>query len=82
MDGFADVYETEFQRNGRLYLTGKSNTFRVILSVGSFLTALTVSHRYYLSNPVGTDNSLIIACAIAVAAQVLGLSLIHIFGAA
>lgn len=78
VDGFADVYETEFQRNGRLYLTGKSNTFRVILSVGSFLTALTVSHRYYLSNPVGTDNSLIIACAIAVAAQVLGVLLFDI----
>lgn len=31
IDGFADVYETEFQRIGRLYLTGKSNTFRTIL---------------------------------------------------
>ena len=78
VDGFADVYETEFQRNGRLYLTGKSNTFRVMLSVGSFLTALTVSHRYYLLNPLKTDNSLIIACIIAVAAQVLGVLLFDI----
>ncbi|MBS5064347.1 MAG: lipopolysaccharide biosynthesis protein, partial [Hungatella hathewayi] len=78
VDGFADVYETEFQRNGRLYLTGKSNTFRVMLSVGSFLTALTVSHRYYLLNPLKTDNSLIIACVIAVAAQVLGVLLFDI----
>ena len=29
-DGFADVYESEFQRNGNLHLTGKSNTFRTI----------------------------------------------------
>lgn len=34
IDGFADVYEAEFQRSGRLYLTGKSNTFRTLLSVG------------------------------------------------
>ena len=72
VDGFADVYETEFQRNGRLYLTGKSNTFRVILTVSTFLTALAVSHRYYLANPAVADNSLLIACAVAVAAQVLG----------
>ena len=25
IDGFADAYEAEFQRDGRLYLTGKSN---------------------------------------------------------
>lgn len=72
VDGFADVYETEFQRNGCLYLTGKSNTFRVMLTVGSFLASLTLAHRYYLMNPVGTDNSLLIACAVAVAAQVIG----------
>ena len=36
VDGFADVYESEFQRNGKLYLTGKSNTFRTLLSVGCF----------------------------------------------
>lgn len=78
VDGFADVYETEFQRNGRLYLTGKSNTFRVILTVGTFLTALAVSHRYYLANPALTDNSLVIACAVAVAAQVLGVLLFDV----
>ena len=40
LDGFADVYESEFQRCGRLYLTGKSNTFRTLLSVGVFLLTL------------------------------------------
>lgn len=78
VDGFADVYETEFQRNGRLYLTGKSNTFRVILTVGTFLTALTCSHWYYLLNPALTDNSLLIACGVAVAAQVLGVLLFDV----
>ena len=28
IDGFADVFESEFQRAGHLHLTGKSNTFR------------------------------------------------------
>ena len=27
IDGYADVYESEFQRQGSLYLTGKSNFF-------------------------------------------------------
>ncbi len=40
IDGFVDVYESEFQRNGRLYLTGKSNAFRTILAVGIFLLVL------------------------------------------
>lgn len=60
IDGFADVYEAEFQRDGRLYLTGKSNTFRTILSVGSFFVTLYVS------------RNLVIAGSVAVAAQILG----------
>ena len=40
IDGFAAVYESEFQRQGCLYLTGRSNTFRTILSVGVFLVTL------------------------------------------
>ena len=59
-DGFADVYESEFQRSGNLYLTGKSNTFRTILSVGTFLCVL-----------AGSGN-LTAACAAAVAAQAAG----------
>lgn len=63
IDGFADVYESEFQRQGHLHLTGKSNTFRTILSVAVFLTVLAVS------------RSLIAACAAAVAAQAAGVLL-------
>lgn len=60
IDGFADAYEAEFQRSGRLYLTGKSNTFRTLLSVGSFITALLVTRE------------LVLASVVAVAAQVAG----------
>ena len=41
IDALADAYEAEFQRGGRLYLPGKSNAFRTILSVGVFLSVLT-----------------------------------------
>lgn len=60
IDGFADTYEAEFQRSGRLYLTGKSNAFRTILSVSSFLGVL-----------AGTKD-LVLASLVAVGAQVAG----------
>ena len=60
IDGLADAYEAEFQRNGRLYLTGKSNAFRTILSVGVFLTVLV------------SGKSLAIASGAAVLAQIIG----------
>lgn len=66
IDGFADVYESEFQRQGRLYLTGKSNTFRTILSVSVFLVALTAG------------NNLLFACTAAVCAQLAGVVLFDI----
>lgn len=65
-DGLADVYESEFQRRGHLHLTGKSNTFRTILSVGTFLAVLLRSGR------------LIRACAAGVAAQAAGILLFDI----
>ena len=43
IDALADTYEAEFQRGGRLYLTGKSNAFRTILSVSCFLGSLAAS---------------------------------------
>lgn len=78
VDGYADVYETEFQRKGRLYLTGKSNTFRVILTVGSFLAALTAAHQYSAVNGKEGYWPLVTACAAAVAAQVLGVLLFDV----
>ena len=60
IDALADTYEAEFQRTGRLYLTGKSNAFRTLLSVTVFLSALTVT------------KELVMASVLAVAAQILG----------
>lgn len=66
IDGFADVYESEFQRQGCLYLTGRSNTFRTILSVGIFLATLI------------SGAGLFAACAAAVLGQIAGVVLFDI----
>ena len=63
LDGFADVYESEFQREGRLYLTGKAMAYRTILSVACFLTALAVTRE------------LVFSCVVAVISQGLGILL-------
>lgn len=60
VDALADTYEAEFQRTGRLYLTGKSNAFRTILSVTVFLSVLAAT------------KDLVVSCTAAVAAQVTG----------
>lgn len=60
IDGFADVYESEFQRSGRLYLTGKSAAFRTIFTVFCFL------------GPLLFTKNLLLSCSIAVIAQVAG----------
>ena len=66
IDGFADVYESEFQRQGCLYPTGRSNTFRTILSVGVFLATLV------------SGAGLFAACAAAVLGQIAGVVLFDI----
>ena len=66
IDGYADVYESEFQRQGSLYLTGKSNFFRTILSVSAFLVTLAAFEH------------LLLACVVAVAAQMLGVALFNL----
>lgn len=66
IDGFADVYESEFQRQGCLYLTGRSNTFRTILSVGIFLATLV------------SGAGLFAACAAALLGQIAGVVLFDI----
>ncbi len=66
IDGFADVYESEFQRAGHLHLTGKSNTFRTVLSVSVFLIVLSAG------------GSLLPACGAAVAAQLAGVAIFDI----
>lgn len=66
IDGLADTYEAEFQRQGRLYLTGKSNAFRTILSVGIFLTVL------------GFTKNLVFASGMAVGAQLIGFLMFNV----
>lgn len=61
IDALADTYEAEFQRRGRLYLTGKSNAFRTIFSVTVFLGTLKFS-----------GGNLLTASGAAVAAQAAG----------
>ena len=63
LDGFADCFDSEFQRQGRLDLTGKSNAFRTLVSV-SFFTAV-----------MFTTRDLILSCAAAVLGQMLGILL-------
>lgn len=69
-DGFADVYESEFQRQGCLYLTGKSNTFRTVLSVAIFLLVLLATR-----NILSPEGNLLAACWGAATAQILGVIL-------
>ena len=49
LDGYADCCDSEFQRQGRLYLTGKSNAFRTLLSVGIFFAIMLGSRDLVLS---------------------------------
>ncbi len=66
IDGFADVYESEFQRRGSLYLTGKSNFFRTLLSVTGLLGTLFIT------------GDLLAACIAGVAAQAAGVCLFNL----
>lgn len=49
IDGYADVYESELQRQNRLYRTGQSLAFRTSLSVLTLLGSLFVSGNLLLS---------------------------------
>lgn len=49
IDGYADVYESELQRQNRLYRTGQSLAFRTSLSVGTLLGSLALSRNLLLS---------------------------------
>ncbi len=60
IDALADTFEAEFQRQGMLHLTGKSNTFRTIISVTVFLVSLEMT------------KDLVPAAGAAVIAQIVG----------
>lgn len=49
IDGFADVFESQFQKKGRLDIAGKSLTFRTILSVLAYFIALGITKDLILS---------------------------------
>ena len=49
IDGYADIYEGEFQLNGKLYLSGKSMTFRSVLSAIALIVTLAISKNIVLS---------------------------------
>ena len=49
IDGYADIYEGEFQLNWKLYLSGKSMTFRSVLSAIALIVTLAISKNIVLS---------------------------------
>ena len=49
IDGYADLYEGSFQKDGRLDLTGKSQAFRTVLSAGVMVIALCLTKQLVLS---------------------------------
>lgn len=49
IDGYADLYEGEFQFNDRLHLAGKSMAFRSLISSGCLLAVLGVTRNVVLS---------------------------------
>ena len=53
IDGFADVFESQFQKEGRLDIAGKSLTFRTCLSVLAYFIALGVTKDITISVIVG-----------------------------
>ena len=49
IDGYADIYEGEVQLDGKLYLSGKSMTFRSVLSAIALIVTLATSKSIVLS---------------------------------
>ena len=49
LDGLADAYESEFQRQLRLDITGKSILIRTLISVSEFIAALLLSKNLLIS---------------------------------
>ena len=49
LDAVADVYESEYQRDGRLDLTGKSITIRTVFAAACFMTVMLLTRNLLLS---------------------------------
>ena len=61
MDGAADVFEGEFQKNGRMDLAGKSVAFRTVLSVAVYAVVVIVT-----GNVLWAVVAMVIAAAVGV----------------
>ena len=61
IDGFADVFESQFHKDGRLDIAGKSLAYRTLFSVTIYFVTLILSH------------DLVIALIAAIIAAILGL---------
>lgn len=61
LDGLADCYESEYQRDGRLDMTGKSMTARTLFVVACFIAAMKISGNLVTSCIVA-----VIALAVAI----------------
>ncbi|MDO4265350.1 MAG: lipopolysaccharide biosynthesis protein [Eubacteriales bacterium] len=48
-DGYGDVYESEFQRDGKLYLSGQLLSLRTIVCAGAFMAVLLFFHDLLLA---------------------------------
>ena len=44
IDGFADVFESQFHKDGRLDIAGKSLAYRTLFSVTIYFVTLILSH--------------------------------------
>lgn len=66
VDAYADVYESELQRQGRLYQTGQSLFFRTMLSAGTLLGSLWIW------------KNLLLSCMLAVLMQLFGTALFSV----
>lgn len=70
IDGYADLYEGQFQLNNRLYLAGESMGFRSMISSAFFVGALILLK---MNSTFSTEKIMIIALCIAIVVAFVGL---------
>ena len=71
LDGFADCFESEFHRQGRLYLAGKSIAFRTLISVLLFTAVLLFSRNLTaacVASVLGLALSVLLFCRLPIRA--------------
>lgn len=59
LDGYADVFESQFHKENRLDLAGKSMTYRTLISVVSYFTVLILSHDLFWAMVVAVISGVI-----------------------